>query len=57
MTLAREESLKDISVMASPMGHELYAWLGFENVGTFSIQVLGEKEKLTLMAMMYRPGA
>lgn len=55
MELVRRELLKDMSVMASPMGHELYTWLGFEHVGTFYIQVPGEKEKLVLQAMMYRP--
>ncbi|KAK4449886.1 hypothetical protein QBC34DRAFT_83963 [Podospora aff. communis PSN243] len=57
MTLAHQERLTDISVMASPMGHELYHWLGFESVGTFTIQVPGEEEKLTLVAMMYRLAA
>jgi len=57
MKLAHRETLKDISVMASPMGYELYTWLGFKRAGSFSIQVPGEDEKLTLEAMMYRPGA
>lgn len=54
MELVRKESLKDMSVMASPMGHELYTWLGFEHLGTFYIQVPGEDEKLVMQAMMYR---
>ena len=57
MTLAHEESLSDISVMASPMGYELYKWLGFDRVDNFTIQVPGEEEKLTLVAMMYDLGA
>ena len=48
-------SLQGISVMASPMGYNLYANLGFKEVGTFCIQIRGEREKLTLTAMMYRP--
>jgi len=55
MDLVRRESLKDISVMASPMGYQLYLWLGFDRVGTFHIQVPGEEERLTLEAMMYKP--
>jgi len=55
MELVRRDSLKDMSVMASPMGHELYTWLGFERVGTFYIQVPGEDERLVLQAMMYKP--
>jgi hypothetical protein len=55
MELVRRDSLKDMSVMASPMGHELYTWLGFERVGTFYIQVPGEDERLALQAMMYKP--
>lgn len=55
MEFIRAEKLKDISVMASPMGFELYMALGFDRVGTFYIQVPGEDERLTLEAMMYRP--
>lgn len=55
MELVRRDFLNDMSVMASPMGHELYLWLGFDQVGTFYIQVPGEDEKLVLQAMMYRP--
>jgi GNAT superfamily N-acetyltransferase len=55
MELVRRDALKDMSVMASPMGHELYTWLGFERVGTFFIHVPGEDERLVLQAMMYRP--
>ncbi|KAK0627476.1 hypothetical protein B0T14DRAFT_136459 [Immersiella caudata] len=51
MALAHEESLADISVMASPMGYKLYKWLEFDSVGNFPIQVPGEEEKLTLVAM------
>ncbi|KAK0645706.1 hypothetical protein B0T16DRAFT_436825 [Cercophora newfieldiana] len=57
MSLARDENLKDISVMASPMGHELYNWLGFQRVGEFPIRVPDEEVELTLVAMMYDPGA
>ncbi|KAK3318156.1 hypothetical protein B0H66DRAFT_575138 [Apodospora peruviana] len=56
MELVRRQSLKDMSVMASPMGYELYTWLGFQRVEEFYIQVPGEDEKLTLQAMIYRPG-
>jgi ribosomal protein S18 acetylase RimI-like enzyme len=55
MERVRLDSLRDMSVMASPMGYELYTWLGFETVGTFYIQVPGEDEKIVLRAMMYRP--
>jgi ribosomal protein S18 acetylase RimI-like enzyme len=54
MELVRRDSLKDLSVMASPMGYDLYMWLGFERVGTFYIQVPGEEEMLVLQAVMYR---
>lgn len=53
MDVIRRESLKDISVMASPMGYHLYARLGFDHVATVIIQVPGEEEKLTLQAMKY----
>jgi GNAT superfamily N-acetyltransferase len=55
MDRVRKEGLKDLSVMASPMGYELYTWLGFDHVGSFTIQVPGEEEKIVLEAMMYRP--
>lgn len=55
MELVMRDSLNDMSVMASPMGNELYTWLGFENVGTFHIQIPGESQRLVLHAMMYRP--
>ncbi|KAK3940278.1 hypothetical protein QBC46DRAFT_364202 [Diplogelasinospora grovesii] len=50
----QREGLKDISVMASPMGYALYTHLGFETVAKFYIQVPGEKERLTIVAMMYK---
>lgn len=55
MDLVRRESLKDMSVMASPMGYDLYTWLGFDCLGTFCIQVPGEEERITLQAMKYVP--
>ena len=55
MELVRRDGLKDMSVIASPMGYELYIWLGFERVGEFYIQVPGEEEKLRLEAMMHLP--
>lgn len=57
MELVRRDSLKDMSVMASPMGYNLYKWLGFKKVETFYIQVPGEEEKVVLQAMMYKPEA
>ncbi|KAK0714706.1 hypothetical protein B0H67DRAFT_220147 [Lasiosphaeris hirsuta] len=54
MELVRREDLEDMSVMASPMGYELYTWLGFETVARFRIQVPGEEEGLTLQAMIYK---
>lgn len=56
METVRREGLKDMSVMASPMGYELYTWLGFRCVEQFYIQVPGEEEQLTLEAMIYKPG-
>lgn len=53
MDVIRRESLKNISVMASPMGYHLYTRLGFDHLATVIIQVLGEDEKLTLQAMKY----
>ncbi len=57
MERVRREGLKDLSVMASPMGYWLYSWLGFEHVRTFYVHVLGdiEGEELTLEAMKYQP--
>ncbi|KAK0636570.1 hypothetical protein B0T17DRAFT_519413 [Bombardia bombarda] len=55
MRLVRRESLKYMSVHASPMGRALYSSLKFKTVATFDIQVPNEKEKLTLEAMMYKP--
>jgi ribosomal protein S18 acetylase RimI-like enzyme len=55
MELVRKDALRDMSVMASPMGYHLYKWLGFERVGTFYVQVPGEEERLVLQAMMYTP--
>ncbi|KAK4199997.1 hypothetical protein QBC40DRAFT_201648 [Triangularia verruculosa] len=55
MRLVHQDRLNDISVMASPMGHDLYRWLGFALVGTFYIQVPEEEERLTLHAMKYVP--
>ncbi|KAL2133371.1 hypothetical protein VTI74DRAFT_2459 [Chaetomium olivicolor] len=55
MELVRRDSLKDMSVMASPMGYELYTRLGFQRVGTFAVQVPGEEEQVVLQAMMYKP--
>lgn len=56
MEVVWRERLKDMSVMASPMGYELYTWLGFHCVERFYIQVPGEEEKLVLEAMIYKPG-
>jgi hypothetical protein len=42
--LVRRDLLNHISVMASPMGYELYNWLGFEKVGTLTIQGRGERK-------------
>ncbi|KAK1754147.1 hypothetical protein QBC47DRAFT_302927 [Echria macrotheca] len=53
--LVINDSLRDMSVMASPMGRLLYGQLGFQAIGTFYIQVPGEAEKLTLEAMMWCP--
>lgn len=55
MELVRKDALKDMTVMASPMGHKLYTWLGFERVATFYIQVPGDEESVVLQAMIYRP--
>lgn len=42
--------------MASPMGRQLYARLGFEWVGVLCVQEPGEAERLVLQAMVFRPG-
>lgn len=55
MNLVLTDSLKDMSVMASPMGYSLYRRLGFEKVATFYIQVPGEEERVVMQAMMYKP--
>lgn len=54
MGFIQRERLRDISVIASPMGHKLYLYLGFDEVGSFDIQAPGEDEKVTLVAMMYK---
>ncbi|KAK3933868.1 hypothetical protein QBC46DRAFT_274929 [Diplogelasinospora grovesii] len=53
MNLVREEGLEGMSVMASPMGRELYTSLHFRRVGNIHIQV-GDENGVHLEAMMYR---
>ncbi|KAK3943900.1 hypothetical protein QBC46DRAFT_240792, partial [Diplogelasinospora grovesii] len=53
MNLVREEGLKGMSVMASPMGCELYTRLGFVRVGSVHIHIEGDDESVNLEAMIY----
>ena len=55
MELVQRDDLKDMTVMASPMGYKLYTGLGFEKAATFYIQAPGEEETVVLQAMIYRP--
>ena len=57
MDLVRKEFLKDLSVMASQMGYDLYLSLGFEEVRMFYVRVPDEEEELALRAMRYTPKA
>lgn len=43
-----------VTLFASPMGRELYSFLGFESMGNISVQVKGEDEKLSIAVMVYR---
>ena len=52
MNLAQERNLP-LTLFSSPMGEVLYRELGFKMVGTVSVQVDDEEEKLTIGAMTY----
>jgi hypothetical protein len=52
MDLARQRG-QPVTLFASPMGEQLYSYLGFERHGTVIIQVKGEEEKVSLEAMSY----
>lgn len=55
LVCSESESLKDVSVMASPMGFDLYRQLKFTELESFPVHIPGEEERLTLRAMIYRP--
>jgi predicted acetyltransferase len=42
-----------VTLLSSPMGQQLYSYLGFDYLGTVTVQVEGEAEKLCIGAMMY----
>jgi GNAT superfamily N-acetyltransferase len=44
-----------VTLFASPMGQPLYASFGFESRGTVNIQVQGEKEHVSVVAMALEP--
>ncbi|KAA6413004.1 MAG: hypothetical protein FRX48_02747 [Lasallia pustulata] len=52
MTLARERNMA-VTLFASPVGQQLYTHLGFKLVGTVTVQVEGEKEKLSIAVMVF----
>jgi hypothetical protein len=52
MNRARTEKIT-LTVIASPMGFEVYTSLGFTYRGNQTVQVPGEEEKLVLYAMDY----
>jgi hypothetical protein len=55
LVCSESESLEDVSVMASPMGFDLYNHLKFTEMEAFDVHIPGEEERLTLRAMIYRP--
>ncbi|KAK1836858.1 hypothetical protein QBC39DRAFT_367062 [Podospora conica] len=54
LVCSESEALKDVSVMASPMGFGLYKHLQFTELEAFDVHIPGEEERLTLRAMIYR---
>jgi len=42
-----------VTLFSSPMGQQLYSFLGFDYIGTVIVQVKGEDEKLSIGAMIY----
>jgi GNAT superfamily N-acetyltransferase len=51
ISLAKDDGVV-VSLFASPMGFLLYSQLGFKYLGTLTIQVLGETDKVILKAMV-----
>ena len=52
MTLARERNMA-VTLFASPVGQQLYTHLGFKLVGTVTVHVEGEEEKLSIAVMLF----
>ena len=51
ISLAKDDGVV-VSLFASPMGFPLYSQLGFKDLGTLTVQVLGETDKVVLKAMV-----
>lgn len=51
-----EKNQTYISVFASPMGEKLYSRLGFKELAVVVVQVEGEEEKVSILAMLYTSG-
>ena len=43
-----------ITVLASPMGKMLYEYLGYTTVGSATVQVEGENDRLTVYCLEYQ---
>jgi GNAT superfamily N-acetyltransferase len=54
MDKAKEHNMC-VALMGSPMGSPLYRHLGFQELGTVTVQVMGEEEKLTKRVFVYWP--
>lgn len=52
MDLAKDNNVC-VSVFGSPMGKKLYAYLGFSELATITVQAEGEEAKLYIAAMVY----
>ncbi|KAK3386827.1 hypothetical protein B0H63DRAFT_468443 [Podospora didyma] len=43
------------TVFASPMGHRLYKKLGFQPIGSFRVQLVGDEDFLEIPALIFKP--
>jgi hypothetical protein len=53
LDLAKGKSLA-VTLFSSPMGQSLYSSLEFQVAGNVTVQVEGEEEKLSIVAMAYK---
>ncbi len=54
MDKAKERNMY-VALMGSPMGSPLYRHLGFQELGTVTVQAKGKEEKLTKRVFVYWP--